>query len=686
MPLFFANHQARVNFQKSEPVSEQSRYLHTLTSSTLNWSDYILFTTKLLETTLANSKEVNSALQDVKLKYLHGQKEQAIKAILTISQEHKEIAENETLLACIQSKAKSLLDDPMALDSRRYFETIFSHALWKTWGEREFAMLTKLSTLITELVDPAVLEALSKRVPPKLLPKTVTSYAEAELVIDIMEECERNKTVEMRIEDIKAQSLVSRIKDRDTTTEKSKSFKVLSCNPGIMKSMACNPADNLVDVAVNRLVDIGVIKQSVNNGFSRSNGSIPFVNSVSGHSFVLLAVIERFMSQYENESQEKRQSAIDDLIKVFIAFTAKRGFHSLGEMLAVLNDPAADALFSALAIERNYVFSNEVINDSFRKACDYAYSLHLKREVNKEIQSLAIRECTSINDLLNYTNKGGCYVFLDLDNTVIRPSDKSVLGHDQGDLGSDQWFEALVRHAISVIPDRNAAFNIALCLRNAVHKHIQIDFVEADVVALINKLQQELKIPVIALTSRGPSILATTEKEFNELGVNFFVANADTQYAFDSLKTEHQTPVYHNGIIYCDGINKGTVLRNFLKQMCTLGVQPHQIVMVDDTRQNLVNVKEGIEDLPVQYVCLRYGYLDEKIAQFSMEKANQMLLKMMPKFSEDEKAAVEMLKILPATPVKSNVNALRLFSTKSESEKSAGGSNSERSAELKVMG
>lgn len=643
--MFFNRHDKNIHIASVQ--SKKLNALHSMLSSKLDWSDFILLSTMFLEEKIGDS--IKNELHAIQVMYLKNQKTDAIQLIVQICRDHKEISDDERSL--IQSQVSTLTDNPLALDSRRYFETRFALELWNSLNEAEFETITKLSALINE-IDPTI-----------DIPKIVQSLDDAELVVDRMEKCEHVAEIAEKDKSIKNYSALYKVKDRGKNRFDTKAEKVYSSNPGIMKSLAYNPFDEVTPATANRLADLALINENVEHGYSKSHPHVPFVNSLSGHTIIFIIVLERYLIKHQSDPKTLLQSDVDNLIKAFIAFTWKRGFHSFEEMVAILHDPSIQNIIAAHGIDINLPLDESILSSTYKKAAEYAYQVHLKRNCNQEVLSQdtknlsrlnwsfdkVIYECPNIQDVLKYCFRERIIFVFDLDNTIIRPIRSK-------DLGSDQWFEKLLEHIQKVFPNDNDAFELALTLRNAIHKNIKVGAVESDTIAIIHLLQK-CHIPVIALTSRGPNIIDTTEKQMREIKINFS-KHGEPENSYPLLASGHQTAMYQNGIIYCDGMNKGIVLREYLKR----APLPKDIVVVDDSKKNLVRIQQETQSVASRITGLRYGYLDSKMSHFDFGKANEYLLKIRSSFSDSENEAIDKLNLyLTKTQPDPNSNCIYFF-------------------------
>ena len=234
-----------------------------------------------------------------------------------------------------------------------------------------------------------------------------------------------------------------------------------------------------------------------------------------------------------------------------------------------------------------------------------------------------IEEIPNIKAALKNISYDTCLV-LDLDNTVMESS---------LELGGDQWFSGMLKHAIQVESNNEIAFASVLLIYYAVQNHVRTKAVEPEISKIIRALQ-DIGIPVIALTARGHSIMQPTIRQLNAIGIDF---------SRRSMSTESSVS-YEQGIIFCNGQNKGSALDGFLKKCSYL---PRHIVMLDDKKTHLAHVMDAVEALGIRFSGFRYGFLDEKVTQFNMQIASHQLAHLKKRLSSDVQTAIDQLQLIP---------------------------------------
>lgn len=241
----------------------------------------------------------------------------------------------------------------------------------------------------------------------------------------------------------------------------------------------------------------------------------------------------------------------------------------------------------------------------------------------------AIYQSNNIRDILKYCTYN-TWILFDLDNTVCEPIQ---------DLGSDQWFTSFFEYAATVTLDKAEAFSLVITVYDAVQQHVSHRAVEPGIVRLIYLLQ-EAGVPVLGLTARSNRITERTLQQLGEIGIDF------SRYwgkAHIDLSVEgKQTPVFHNGIIFCDGLDKGKCFKSFSDY---IDFFPPAVVMADDKEKHLHAVNKVVENAGGSFVGLRYGYLDEKAAGLDLSRATVELTNISHLLPEGAREAIAKLKV-----------------------------------------
>jgi len=246
------------------------------------------------------------------------------------------------------------------------------------------------------------------------------------------------------------------------------------------------------------------------------------------------------------------------------------------------------------------------------------------------LRTPAIYHSNNIRDILKHCTYN-TWVILDLDNTVF----KSIQ-----DLGSDQWYTRFFEYAIAQITsDKTEAFTLVIAVYDAVQQHVSQKPVEPGIVEIIRRLQ-DIGIPVLGLTARSSRISDRTLQQLQENGIDFsrFWGKSHFKLAQDG----NYTPVFHDGVIFCNSLNKGKCLKSFSDRT---GLYPRAVVMADDKEKNLHAVHAAQDETGGSFVGIRYGRLDNEVAALDLRNATIELTRISHLLPEEARAAIAKLKI-----------------------------------------
>lgn len=246
------------------------------------------------------------------------------------------------------------------------------------------------------------------------------------------------------------------------------------------------------------------------------------------------------------------------------------------------------------------------------------------------LRSPSVYHSNNIREILKHCTYNS-WVILDLDNTVFRSLQ---------DLGSDQWYTRFFEYATAQItPDKDEAFILVITVYDAVQHHVSQIPVELEIVEIIRRLQ-DIGVPVLGLTARSSRISQRTLQQLCENGIDF--SRCWGNYHFNLAPEGNYTPVFHDGVIFCNSLNKGKCLKSF---SASTGLYPRAVVMADDKEKNLHAVKAAQEETGGSFVGIRYGRLDDEVAALDLRKATIELSKISHLLPEEARAAIAKLNI-----------------------------------------
>lgn len=216
------------------------------------------------------------------------------------------------------------------------------------------------------------------------------------------------------------------------------------------------------------------------------------------------------------------------------------------------------------------------------------------------------------------------WFILDLDNTVMI---------SKRELGGDAWFNALFDHLAHKKINKQTALPWIMSVYNTAQYFIRTIPVESKINLIIKELQ-DIGVPVLALTARGYAIRHQTIRQLADIGIDFSRNSA----------VPNDDHLCSGGIIFCDGKNKGETLNLFFSNLKKL---PQHISMVDDKKKHLEHVMLTLKSLNISFSGFRYGYLDEQVNQFNMERANIQLAHLWQWLSSSVQNDIKNLQLIP---------------------------------------
>jgi hypothetical protein len=251
------------------------------------------------------------------------------------------------------------------------------------------------------------------------------------------------------------------------------------------------------------------------------------------------------------------------------------------------------------------------------------------RQANTAKES-AIDESYAIRDILELCSYDSC-VILDFDNTLAESSTS---------LGSDSWFEKLLDYANQQIKDQQKARSLVITLCDAVQHHVSMQAVELKTARIV-KILQDIHIPVLLVTARGPDVIEPTLRQLKEINIDFSKHWPENNFRLN-VDNKVDVPIYYNGKIFCNGNDKAKCIKAFFD---FINYHPRHVVMTDDRKNHLIRTKEMIEQNGGRFHGLRYGKLDEKVEKFDMQEATNQLFEIYENLSIPAQQAAEQLNL-----------------------------------------
>lgn len=210
-----------------------------------------------------------------------------------------------------------------------------------------------------------------------------------------------------------------------------------------------------------------------------------------------------------------------------------------------------------------------------------------------------IVEIKYISDLDKFI-ADGTFVIFDIDNTIMEPVQE---------VGSDSWFEYRIQFHKKKGLSAEDAFETALSEWMAVQHITDVKLVEPHTASLIRELQSQGKL-ICGLTSRDLGLAGRTIRQLATLNIQLDKTSPSKE---EFLFQNGRNCLYRLGILFTSGSDKAAALQRFFD---LTHWKPHNIVYIDDKVEHLKVIEKLCKSLKIPFFGLRYGFLDEKSAQF----------------------------------------------------------------------
>lgn len=358
-----------------------NKYQRALQSKRLDSAACLLLTVKVLSMELGGLCEIKNIQQAFVDSNYARVKTFIDEKLIELEVNNSDLADviREALVAAEKN------DSPEENLTRRYFDTKVSIHTWNSLSRGEFNSLDKLAHLMSESSDKPL---------DFVVPSTTLDNA-AGIVSKIREFGESKSDIVSTMGVFRnEQDSVSNIKDRGGKRIDTNTSTLYSLNPGIVKASSPMPFNERLEeqelheqstkTARNKVTDLYNIDPTVERGFSKNNKIVPYVNSVSGTTFTMVAVLNKYAKSRRCDPTYAQD--INNIVKAFLAFTCMQGYHSLAEMAVVLQDRKVQEFFAEEKIELE-LFPLQPVEEAFNEATEYAINIYLKNILNEEVMA-----------------------------------------------------------------------------------------------------------------------------------------------------------------------------------------------------------------------------------------------------------------------------------------------------------
>lgn len=348
--------------------------LEALNSEFLDTSDFILISIHLLKT---NNLITDQQLLEIQTLYFHYDYDNCLEKIKKITEGIT--SENDTAKKIQDSILKNRVltsSNPMENISRRYFETEFSEHIFNNPNPDCFSAIEKIREFYKQhnyeitFNDP------------------VCNHEDIAKILNSLRGFCYQTTIILNTElKIRAETnSLSSDKDRGPP----KSEPSVSKNPGIATAHQPMYSFNLLSEPRTNLSTTYTM-DSTEHGFSHTHHHIPFVNSLSGTSYSVAAMLFHYIEANKNNPSLNKD--VNFVIKYFLIFMAKSGFHSLGEMINVFESEQIKELLKPVTLLIDYNLQD--FSSSFENAAMYSALINQHRTLHHEIKSKSSQDLST---------------------------------------------------------------------------------------------------------------------------------------------------------------------------------------------------------------------------------------------------------------------------------------------------
>ncbi|KTC83301.1 hypothetical protein [Legionella cincinnatiensis] len=338
----------------------ESGLLLALDYPKLDESDFILLSTKLLEKKLGNNENYPAFLKQIQKHYLEQEYKKAIENILRLCKEH-ETRLGTNVVQRLITKASQITSDPKDNESRRFYEVLYAEHI-ESILRKDFdcSVFDELNEAYNEVRPEYTVNDLTK----------INTFEEARKLI--LAFVMLNDNVELGL---KAQSTTYQKKDRS----REELGQVLTANPGIMKPNSPNFADNRVAI---KKIDKIVLDEKKVGGYSKTNAQVPFVASLSGTTYSLVVVLQKYMEKHKTDLNLEKK--INNIVMLWTSAYIKDGYHSYKEVIDIFKDPHIHSIFAQANIKLDYAIIDDTAHE-FHRAQEYAQGIATKSMMHQEL-------------------------------------------------------------------------------------------------------------------------------------------------------------------------------------------------------------------------------------------------------------------------------------------------------------
>jgi Protein of unknown function (DUF2608) len=213
-----------------------------------------------------------------------------------------------------------------------------------------------------------------------------------------------------------------------------------------------------------------------------------------------------------------------------------------------------------------------------------------------------IIETMRFDTLKNYV-KPTSLIILDIDNTLMIPIQE---------LGTDQWFYHRIKRYEREGLNKAESLEKALAEWTAIQSITKVRVVEQGTQGVIKQLQDE-GFTIMGLTTRGLGLSHRTIEQLKSIDIDLSITSPTDE---DVYFMNGQGVLFRSGILFTSGTHKGEAFKKFID---AIKYKVDSVVFINDKGSHIKELQETIVSLGIPFIGLRYGYLDEKVKNFSQD-------------------------------------------------------------------
>jgi hypothetical protein len=218
-----------------------------------------------------------------------------------------------------------------------------------------------------------------------------------------------------------------------------------------------------------------------------------------------------------------------------------------------------------------------------------------------------IIEIDSINRVLSHVDDTTDVVFFDIDNTILEAADRPWPA--QWANGVEKYIRTI--HAPRFGLDESTQYQL---IQHYIAQYInamQAQLIESSAIDVINTLRQRQKT-VLALTARPLATVECTIQQLSQVGITFSHHTLDPKHVHFDISG--RSMIFQDGVLTCNGMGyKGKAACHLFDMM---RIMPRRVILIDDSLDFIKEASEHMSAIGIDFIGLRYGYLDDKVNQF----------------------------------------------------------------------